>query len=224
MPENQQNVANENYSKIANLAGNIDISDPAKFVNFINKDEIAKQVKPYLLTYNTVITDAGDETYTYIDSDITVENQSKNYHITGIKENSSMYNISSETISKMKESFYSNPGFIPVVINRYAKENSNINVGSTFSGVVKNDANRNFRNRINKEYKVDYVVVDVINSYNDSGFVTLQSIANQVLGLKADSFNGVMSKNSNSTLLQTLPLYSPSGFYFATDTISPTSV
>lgn len=227
MPENQQNTANENYAKITDIAKkhNKDISNPADFVKFINDENIAKEVKPYLLTYNTVITDPSDETYTYIDTDVTISNQNKNYHITGIKEDSTMYNISSSTINKMKESYYNNPGFIPVVINKYAKENLNIDTGSTFSGIIKNDANRNFENvRNGSVHEANYVVVDVIDSYNDSGFVTLQSIANNVLSLNTNSFNGVMSKNSNSTLLQTLPIYSPSGFYFATDTISSGSV
>lgn len=224
MPENQQNTANTNYAKISQLAKErgIDISSPENFIKFINIPDIAATIKPYLLTYNTVMTNGDDETYTYIDSDIEVNGQSRNYHITGIQDDSAMYNISSKTIENMNNSFYNNPSFIPVAINKYAKENMNLSVGSIFSGVVKNDANRNFINH--SKHEVDYVVVDIIDSYNDSGFITLQSIANRILGLKPESFNGVMSRHTDSVLLQSLPLYSPSGFYFATDLVSTGSI
>ncbi len=224
MPDNQLNTANDNLDKIVKLASEkkIDISTPDGFITFINMPEVAKLVRPYLITYDTIVTDDGDESYTYIDSDVLLNNQNINYHITGIKKDSEMYNISQSTLDIVNKDFYDNPGFVPIIVNKYAAENFKLSKGSIFSGVVNNDANRNFSNHT--EHKVNYRVIDIIDSYNDAGFLTTQTVANQVLGLSTDAFNGIMSKNVNSSLLSSLPIYSPSGFYLATDTLTKGSV
>lgn len=231
MPDNQINAANQNFSDLKQKAKDLKISFNTTsqqkviddFFNLVSDERVGEAIKPYLITYDTIVTDADDEPYTYIESNMELAKQKIKMNVTGLVNNSKMYNIPSDKIINLEKEWDDNSHQqIPILINKYAAESYHLSKGSTFSFEVLNDVDRNFRSHQKHEEK--YIVSDIINGYNDTDFITSQKIANEVVGAtkmnnNKSFFNGMFSRSEDSTLLSTLPLYSPSGFYFATDTI-----
>ena len=98
---------------------------------------------------------------------------------------------------------------------------------------ILNRTNR-FRNKdgIQSKVKMNFKVEGILNTYDNNGIYTLQSIANNAIqlnnktmpqlqyGEKNNYFNGVFTKEKSPLLLNSLPLYSPSGIYLATDNVN----
>lgn len=231
MPDNQINAANQNFSDLKQSAKDLKISFNTTnqanvikdFFNLVSDERVVKNTKPYLITYDTLVIDPDDEPYTYLESNMELGNQKIKMNISGLVDDTKMYNIPNEKIINLNNEWANNSHQeIPILINKYAAENYHLSKGSKFNAEILNDVDRNFA--AHTKHMEKYVVSDIITGYNDADFITSQKIANEVIGStkmnnSKNFFNGMFSKHEDSTLLGTLPLYSPSGFYFATDTI-----
>ena len=238
MPDNQKNTADENELNFINdpeytsgpRLNTIPKLDPS--TNEVNKNYISafqnqlsfaesndEAVRPYIISYKTVVMNQNDETYTYIDSTPDIDSSGKSYHITGYNRNTSYLNIPQSFTKKLIA--HENDKEIPILINKFIASQYGLKVGSTFQGSINNDVDRfdTSEKAIDKPFKVQ----GILNSYDDNRMFTLQSIANNVTGLSKygpNAFNGVFTKQDNPTVLSNLPLYSPSGLYLPTDTLS----
>ena len=209
MPENQLNITNKDYEEITsnkNLKPKVSLK--LAINNHLNNVDIKS---PYILSYNQVIVDQNDETYTYIDS----FNGDEHLNIMGVKANTKMINIKGYLSTIDKIPFVNDE--LPIIINKYISKKDNLDIGSIIKLEVRNDSTRNFKNH--KKHIINAKVVGIINTYDEKGIFTTQKQANNILGL-TNGFNGVYTKNEKSALLNSLPLYSESGIYLATDTIT----
>ena len=221
MPENQLNLSEKANKEI------IDQVEKQTKKNFQDLTYLAKKnnflkllgnekINPYFLTYNSVLTNANDETYSYVSANI----NNDTYKISGIKENSKYINLSNSIKNKLKN--FAKPNVFPIVINKFISEKHKLDIGNQFSSEIDNNLERNFKNF--KNYKKTFEVVGIINSYDNKGIFTLEEIAQKVLGIHEKDtqfFNGVFTKNqgTRSALINSVPLYSPSGIYVGSDSI-----
>lgn len=240
MPDNQRNKADTNaISFMKNTTqkppdktknNNLNPDYIKYFQNQIpyNKD---KELYPYTISYQNVITNVGDEEYTYISTQIdkTKKRDTEKFHITGYNPNSKFLNIPKNETSKLQD--HSNDYSKPILINKYISASLGLSVGDHINMNVLNDTNR-FQGKGSSQTtrKQSFTVQGILNTYDDGGIYTLQSIANNVIGMNKippikgglpnDNFNGIFTKKQNPVLLNTLPLYSPSGVYLPTDVVT----
>ena len=226
MPDNQKNTALNNEKELQKLA--IDMGEDIKPLatgatdaekkalvqrkwNVISKAISSNDGKmPYIISYGDVITDSSDETYTYLDTRINGES----FKVFGVKDNTKMVNLGSD-INKLKS--YTGAD-IPILINHYISEKLNLDEGSTIDLSILNGYHRKENGKETIAQKAR--VVGITDGYDNKGLYTLQSKANEILGMnKNNGFNGIFTKSKNPAILQTLPLYSASGLWLGTDTI-----
>ncbi|WKX02389.1 ABC transporter permease [Candidatus Mycoplasma mahonii] len=219
MPENQLNKTIEDSKSINQLINGPNTKVPdekliaekiavKKVIGYHLSDQA--QASPYIISYNNVIIDYGDEKYTYLDTSI----DSKKMTILGIDSSTKMVDINDQ-LKKLE----SNTDELPLLINKYISKKYDLNNGSTIDFTINNDSTRNFKDH--NPHIVKGVIRGIVNGYNDAGIYTLKSKANTILGLNViDGFNGIFSKNKNPAIINTLPLYSESGLYPGTDSFS----
>lgn len=205
MPDNQKNKAEENASEIQQITGTTTFNKIDSALSQTGENRLT----PYMITYDIVVKDNGDEEYTYLDANF----KSKDFRIYGVKDNTSMLNLGSD-LSKVKGYKGTN---LPILINHYISEKYNLKNGSVFDVDINNGYHRMEKNNTGIHTKAE--VVGVVDGYDDKGLYTTQTRANAVLQAPTNSFNGVFTKEKSPTLLGTLPLYSPSGLWIGTDTI-----
>lgn len=184
---------------------------------------------PYYMSYNNLLTNSNDETYTYIDIDFTRRNI-KGKEITlplkirginnkALKDNSSLIYLS-EFSKKNLFRFYSKDNeIVPIVINKYMEEYYNLKIGNTFTAPLNNTANRYL---INSKPEQKFEIVGIEDTYDEGRVYSLQDTLNEVLGLTAleksgqiakEAFNGIMTKEKSPLIFNSISLYSPSGIY-----------
>lgn len=215
MPDNQLNTADEDYSVFKKI-----IESDKSLSAVSNWEALQKVIQqknndyiPYIISYRNVIMDKADETYTYIEGDLRKNNTSSNYRILGLSSTNTMVKIDMNKINSMKIE----NNVIPVVVNKFIKEYKTLEKGKIYPINVLNNVKRNLKTEININYSIK--VVDVVEGYDNYGFYTSQDVANKVIGLSNNGFNGVFTRKEKSPILSTMPLYSPSGLYLGTDTI-----
>jgi ABC-type lipoprotein release transport system permease subunit len=241
MPDNQKNKADEN-AKIfmknpnksvpakTNKKGEINPDYVKYFADQINYQK-DKSIYPYTLSYQNVITSDADEEYTYIHAKKITNgsNKSQEFHITGYKPYTKYLNIPTNLTNNLEK--HASDSSVPILINKYIQAEYSLDVGDTIEMSILNDTNR-FEAKGNNmlTHKESFTVQGILNTYNDKGIYTLQSIANKTIGmdkipsvkegLPNQYFNGIFTKQKSPVLLNTLPLYSPSGVYLPTDVVS----
>lgn len=205
MPDNQKNKAEQNDVDINKLQGATPWDKVSKALSQTGDDKII----PYMITYGLVIENHGDEKYTYMQSKFL----GSDFKIIGVNSNTKMVNINSQ-LNNINNYLGNNT---PILINKYIQEKYHLKLGSVFSMDIYNGYHRmeNGNNKISKSAEV----VGIVDGYDDKGIYTTRKVANKILSMPADGFNGIFTKNKNSELLSTLPLYSPSGLWLGTDTI-----
>ena len=240
MPDNQRNIANANEEKFkstpipsvkpTNPDGSFNTDYVSYFKQLMDYQKI-KKLYPYVISYQNVLTNMNDELYTYISTQYKYDNELNNYHITGYNPNSKYLNIPKALTNKLLKN--KGKSYVPILINKYIASKFNLSEGDTISMNVLNRTNR-FRNGSQHQSKVkmNFKVEGILNTYDNNGIYTLQSIANNAIqlnnkampqllgGEKNNYFNGVFTKEKSPLLLNSLPLYSPSGIYLATDNVS----
>lgn len=185
---------------------------------------------PYFITYNNVLIDGDDELYTHVDvnysyKSISDKHETKVLRIRGIDdtlldEGKSQISLSRSSINALKN-YKSTNGETPIVINKYFSEYYQVKNGDVISGDVKNMIDRKQAASTRRDTKQSFKIVGVEKTYNDNKVYTLQSYANKVIGLDTltsnplapKPFNGVFTKHKDSLVLNSAPLYSPSGVY-----------
>lgn len=190
---------------------------------------------PYFITYGSAIIGNNDETYTNVTGFTTKSNFRNNsnkhsFSIKGIKENSKYINLSESVKNALKENYddvMNEKLPIPVIVNRYFAAYYKVKKGDIIDYTVTNSANRFEKGTGDLTTKdVKLKVVGFQNSYNDQQVYTLQDYARVAMNWKpsdggfAEMFNGVFTKEKNPVIFNSLALYSLSGFYPGTDTIS----
>ena len=234
MPDNQRNQANDNEKKffpsvkpeINKTTGGLTPGFKGLVINHV-RNAPYKNAYPYMITYQNIIKNQADETYTYISANYQQKQTTHKYSIIGYKRNSKYIKIPNILTQELINHEHDNS--IPILINQYIAENLGLSVGSQINMAITNKANR-FINKNKPVPKQSFTVRGIVNSYDDGGIFTLQSIANTVTGLdsvllegnqshKLNTFNGILTKNTNPVIFNTLPLYSPSSLYLATDVV-----
>ncbi len=215
MPENQRNIANADAlltNAIAPL-GSLN-QDKANAL----KQRIVNDDMPYFISYNQVITNSTDELYTYVDT-VTTGNSSEGFKIRGIDPATKMINLPNGLLTSMENS----SEVLPILINKYISKKMGLHAGDTIDLDILNMVDRNFVAPTSSN--VTAKVIEVIDGYDSSGVYTVKSKADALLGMDAlaspghPAFNGVFSLEKDPSILSTLPLYSPSGFYIGADAI-----
>ena len=217
MPDNQKNIADENMKDFfdkykLNESSSINTILDQLAIAIRNDDPML-----YTISYNSVIINRDDETYTYLDTTYSKSDVLKNYHVVGFNKETDYLNIPAKIINSLKT--FNETNISPIVINKYVATDLSLKEGDTINLSVKNSVNR-FIDNDQSSILTEFKVVGIVDTYNDNRMFTLQSFANNTLGLKEDGFNGVFTKKENPSALLNLPLYSPSGIYLATDTIT----
>lgn len=210
MPDNQKNKIEANAKYIENQQG---VGAWSKLSKTLDERGDNRHI-PYVITYGDVIINKSDETYTYMD----VTKRDQRYKVIGLKENTQMIDVS-ESINKLK-AFTPTSSTVPILINHYIAEKCDLKEGSNWRLKVNNHYKRNVKGA--PDHFINAKVVGIVDGYDDKGIYTLQSYANDALGMPKNdihSFNGVFTKEKNPAVLGTMPLYSPSGLWLGTDTI-----
>ena len=239
MPDNQKNIADNNFEEMtqtlpstfpvgANASPYSDKwgSDSTTRVNVLSNIIASSKIKPYIISYDTVVIDDEDEKYTYINAINKNSGSGEVLHITGFQENTKYFNVSSSQINSLKN--FNKPNVTPILINKYIEEDKKWSVGTQINLDVSNNVNRkHISSNADKTYEKTFEIVGIVNTYDSKGCFTLQKWANKAIDLNSTTmgsneeyFNGIFTKNKEPSILSNLPLYSPSGLYIGSDTIT----
>jgi hypothetical protein len=172
----------------------------------------------------------NDETYTYIDAtyngkDISGKKNLDRIRIFGLKTNTKMINISKHHLNNLDNYKSTLKDETPILINAYFSDIYNVKKNDFIEFDINNKSNRNF---VSKSKKGLFKVIGIVQSYNNSKIYTTQKEANKILGMdklkfngkKSEPFNGIFTNSKSPIVLNSIPLYSESGYYPGTDTLN----
>lgn len=181
---------------------------------------------------------SNDETFTYIDAFVK-SNESIHMKINGFDSNSKYIKIIDEKGNNLIEEAleFKEKGVYPLIINKVVSEKYKLEVGEELILVVKNlytrywdklkeqlnsiDSSLNLKTNSN-EFK--FKIIGINNTYINEEWITAKKIANQILNLNENSYNGTISDSySPIPLSNSLPLYSYNGYWSADNKIFTTS-
>ncbi|WP_022935071.1 ABC transporter permease [Mesomycoplasma moatsii] len=180
--------------------------------------------------------DKMDETFTYIDT-INILNQNMQPKIYGYKYDSKHIQVvdsnGQNLIKKAEEFAITSKNEYPLIINKvvaqkYGLKNGNIltlrvnNKYDRYSNKLKeainttsNDIHLNIESN---EYK--FKIIGISDTYINEEWITAQSVANKILGLNENGYNGTISdSNAPIPIASSLPLYSSNGYWSADNKI-----
>ena len=204
------------------------------FRRFIEQAYKSSTVNDYQMIYGGVNVDAAkDETYSW--AKVKLANN-KEIKVIGVKENSKSIipvDADGHKLMKLLREFNSNnknSNLIPVLINNVLAQKYHYSVGNTLDVDVVNTIDRYISkyskaHNVNKKYKLK--VIGINSTYINDEIISLQTDVNKITGMdKLDShgrvaFNGIFNLKglTPSQAIDNLLLYSPSGFWGASDEI-----
>lgn len=181
---------------------------------------------------------SNDETFTYINAYVK-SNESIQMKINGFDSNSKYMKIIDDNGNNLIEQAlkFNEKGTYPLIINKVVSEKYKLEIGDELTLVVENTYTRywdKLKDQLNlidsslnletssKEFK--FKVIGINNTYINEEWTTAKKIANQVLNLDENSYNGTISNSSSPiSIANSLPLYSYNGYWSADNKIFTTS-
>lgn len=176
------------------------------FLELINKIYQSPNLLPsaqddYEMVYNAIPLTSKEETYTYINGDVTSTtsgSKPSNIKVLGVFNDSTFVNLIDENNNDLSSLIdYKNiepdAKTFPILINQTVAKKYNYHVGTNLSLSIKNTSNRFTKIIKNDDSKTIYKfkVVGVIKSCEDDEFYIDQQIANWILGLKSKYREGL---------------------------------
>ena len=169
-----------------------------------------------------------DETFTYLET--------QSVHDSTLKPNIVGYNENSQNIA-LVDSFGNNlfnqltsfneVDIYPLVINQVVAYKYNLNIGNTIDLYVNNSKDRfdkELMNRLNSLNNVKTIykfkIVGISDTYINEEWITLQRVANKILNLNDNEYNGILSNDEKSiSVVNMLSLYALNGYWSANNKI-----
>lgn len=170
----------------------------------------------YYVTYNNIPMTHDDETYTYVDANVTSDNanvkimgiktgdQSSKYIKLYDKQNNNLNDGNNSVIKYTQKQFendykslsgtwsydYNKP--FPIIVNAYAAHQYNLKIGSQISFEINNHVDR-YLNKITSndtKYIANFIVKGICTTYEGQEYYIDQDVANLLLGLKTHLLDG----------------------------------
>lgn len=180
---------------------------------------------------------SNDETFTYIDA-INKDNQNMQPRIMGYNPNSNYIKVVDSSGNNLieKAEQFNEDGIYPLIVNKVVREKYGIKEGNIITFEVENLYTRyqdKFKSHLNtfnpglfnidnNEFK--FKVIGISDTYINEEWITSQNVANKVLGLNENSYNGTISNaKSPAPIADSLPLYSYNGYWSADNKIFTTN-
>ena len=171
------------------------------FTKIINRlEEVYNDVDKYMVIQEINNT---DETFTYLETQ-SVNDADMKPDIIGYNSDSrniSIRDAANNDLLKELSSFNEN-GVYPLIVNQVVAYKYKYQVGDTIDFYINNTKDRldqkllNSLNNLSNTQKIyKFKIVGINNTYINEEWITLQSIANSILGLDANEYNGIISNN-----------------------------
>lgn len=178
--------------------------------------------------HNNKLDNNIDETFTYLDAQNTNDANLKP-NIIGYNENSQnilIHDEANNNLLKQLLSFNENNVY-PLIINKVVAYKYKLKIGNTLDFYINNNKNRfdqyilnSLDNVPNTKQIYKFKIVGISNTYINEEWITLQSIANTILNLGPNEFNGIISNNEAPlALTNVLSLYAINNYWSANNKI-----
>ncbi|VEU60454.1 Uncharacterized ABC transporter permease MG468 homolog [Mycoplasmopsis bovigenitalium] len=189
-------------------------------------------INDYFISFGGVyFNENHDEVYSYIKSNY----KGKDIKVYGYKRDSNFVKLLNDKGQNLYESLYNfnNEQLNPLVINKVAADNYNLNLNDVIELEINNHIDR-YHNEILKQigeqpikHKARFKIVGINPTYVNNEFITTIDAANKLIGLdkfsngKNTPFNGILTNNSNPLQVTgSTGLYSRSGYWSSIDTFN----
>lgn len=175
----------------------------------------------YFISPGAIFVNSKDEKFTYLKG-INIENENIKPDINGYNENSkniSVVDNKGNNLLKIANEFKQD-GVYPLIVNNVVASKYKLKEGSTLNFEITNDYSR-FEDKLkaglgittNKKI-IKFQIIGISQSYINEEWITSQKVANSILNLNEDAFNGIMSNNDAPiSLVNSLPLLSVNGYW-----------
>ena len=183
-----------------------------------------------------------DETFTYLDA-ININNQDIQPQINGYDENSKFIQIkdsSGNNLITKANNFYKDTtistNIYPLIVNKVVEEKYDINKNDIVELEIKNKNNRlqnklkeNLNENQNMNLNIDsniykFKVIGISNTYINEEWITSKEVANNILGLQKNQYNGVISNSTSPVpITNELGVYAYNGYWGAENKIFSTN-
>lgn len=203
---------------------NHDISDITKIPSLLDvelRSLMPEYQMDYFISPGAIFINSKDEKFTYLKG-INLENENIKPEINGYNENSkniSVVDNKGNNLLKIANQFKQD-GVYPLIVNNVVASKYKLKEGTTLNFEITNDYNR-FENKlknnlgivINKKI-VKFQIIGISQSYINEEWITSQKVANSILDLNEDAFNGILSNtDSPISLVNSLPLLAVNGYW-----------
>ena len=236
--ESISNDIRQQYREFLVQAYNIMLNFDSNNINNSLPIEIQSQMPEFQLDYfispgalflhNNVEINNTDETFTYLETQ-SVNDANMKPDIIGYNSDSrniSIRDAANNDLLKELSSFNEN-GVYPLIVNQVVAYKYKYQVGDTIDFYINNTKDRldqqllNSLNNLSNTRKIyKFKIVGINNTYINEEWITLQSIANSILGLDANEYNGIISNNEAPLALSNvLSLYAINDYWSANNKI-----
>ena len=169
-----------------------------------------------------------DETFTILETK-SLKNENLKPYIFGYSENSTNIKIvdskNNNLINKANE--FNESGIYPLIVNNVVSEKYGLKVNDKINVEVNNTYTRyqdKLRVKLDSSFKpnniVEFKIIGISNTYINEEWITSKKIANEILGLSANSYNAILSNSDSPMLLSNqLSLYAENGYWSADNKI-----
>lgn len=171
-----------------------------------------------------------DETYTYIETE-TINKEKYLQKIYGYETKSKYVKITDNENRDLLEKasqFKDESEVYPLIINEVTKQKYNLSINDILDFKVNNHYLRyqnKLKDRIEKAKEesqkiVSFKIIGISNTYINEEWITTKQVANKILGLNNQSYNGIFTNSTKPIqLTNSLSLYAPNGYWSAQESI-----